>query len=311
MYKRVAQVTILAGLTLSLVAGFTPGTVGTCLANENSFLESLGSNAQGREEYRDVVTGEVMVKIPEGSFLMGSGSGDSYEWPVHEVYLDGFLIDKYEVTNTAFCAFLNDMGNQEEGGTVWLDTESAFCLIENRDGSYQPKEGFDLYPVVEVTWYGARAYARWAGKRLPTEAEWEKAVRGGLVQSDYPWGNDKPQGQVNYSGYGGELLEQMPDFYDGRGPLPVGSFIANGYGLYDMVSNVFEWCADWYSADYYRVSPTNNPQGPEDGQERVVRMGSWHSTAWGLRCSGRYYMPPQDSNNSLGFRCARSLSEAD
>jgi len=309
MYRMVVQVSLIAAMVLTLGAGITHGAAQISPGNGHLVMGKLGENIQGYEEYQDEITGRIMVKIPEGSFLMGSSLGDSCERPVHETYLDEFLIDKHEVTNSAFCLFLNDRGNEREGGAAWLNIGSPFCLIEEKDGLFQPKTGFDLHPVVEVTWYGAAAYARWAGKRLPTEAEWEKAARGGLVQKHYPWGDEDPLGRVNYRGYHGEFMEKMPDFFDGRGPIPVGLVVVNGYGLCDMVSNVFEWCSDWYSPDYYAVSSRKNPKGPGDGELRVVRLGSWYSSPWGLRCSGRYYALPEDSNNSLGFRCAYSMVE--
>ena len=168
-----------------------------------------------------------MVLIPGGEFLMGSNYGGPDETPIHKVYLDAFYIDKYEVTKLQFSEFLNEKGNQEEGGVDWLDTSDEDCLIEYRDGKYQPKSGYENHPVIEVSWFGARAYAEWAGKRLPTEAEWEKAARGGLVGKKYPWGDSIDSSKANY----GENVGQT---------TPVGRYPPNNYGLYDMGGNVWE-----------------------------------------------------------------------
>ena len=129
-----------------------------------------------------------MVYVPGGTFQMGSTEGDDDEQPVHEVTLDGFWIDKYEVTNAQFVAFLNEKGNQEENGEEWLELEDVDCNIELTGGEFRPKNGYADHPVIEVSWCGARAYAEWVGGRLPTEAEWEKAARG-IDGQTYPWGN--------------------------------------------------------------------------------------------------------------------------
>lgn len=235
-----------------------------------------------------------MVLIPAGTFLMGSNDGDPDEKPVHEVYLDAYYIDKYEVINLQFSEFLNEKGNREEGGVSWLDTSDEDCLIEYRNGKYQPKSGYENHPVIEVSWYGARAYAEWAGKRLPTEAEWEKAARGGLVAKKYPWGDSIDSSKANY----GENVGQTTT--DGRYP-------PNNYGLYDMGGNVWEWVNDWYDEDYYSSSDSyRNPQGPNYGSERVIRGAGWSDDASYLRSASRSYVNPDSTSNHLGFRCAKS-----
>jgi len=234
-----------------------------------------------------------MVLIPAGEFLMGSEDGDDDEKPVHKIYLDAYYIDKYEVTNAQFSRFLNEKRNQEEGGATWLDIDDEECLIEYRNGRYQPKSGYDNHPVIEVSWYGARAYAKWAGKRLPTEAEWEKAARGGLVGKKYPWGDSIDSSKANYGGNVGHTT-------------PVGFYPPNGYGLNDMTGNVWEWVSDWYDRDYYSSSPHRNPQGPDSGSYRVARGGSWYRSARYLRSARRYYHYPHNAGSLLGFRCAKS-----
>jgi len=234
-----------------------------------------------------------MVLIPAGEFLMGSEDGDDDEKPVHKIYLDAYYIDKYEVTNAQFSRFLNEKGNQEESGATWLDIDDEECLIEYMNGRYQPKSGYDNHPVAEVSWYGARAYAKWAGRRLPTEAEWEKAARGGLLGKKYACGDSIDSSKANYGGNVGHTT-------------PVGSYPPNGYGLYDMTGNVWEWVSDWYDQDYYSSSPHRNPQGPDSGSRRVSRGGCWRNAARLLRCAGRDYRPPGNAAAGLGFRCAKS-----
>lgn len=235
-----------------------------------------------------------MVLIPDGEFLMGSNYGDPDETPIHKVYLDAFYIDKYEVTNLQFSEFLNQKGNQEEGGVAWLNTSDEDCVIEYRNGKYQPKSGYENHPVIEVSWFGAMAYAEWAGKRLPTEAEWEKVAIGGLAGKKYPWGDSIDSSRANY----GENVGQT---------TPVGRYPPNNYGLYNMGGNVCEWVSDWYGEDYYSSSDSyRNPQGPNYGSERVIRGAGWSHDARYLRCASRNYVNPDSTSNHLGFRCAKS-----
>ncbi len=244
--------------------------------------------------------GALMVLIPAGEFQMGSEDGSSDWRPVHAVYLDDFFIDVYEVTNTQFAEFLNARGNREEGGATWLDVNDEDARIQQRDGLWQVDSGYTDHPVVEVTWYGAQAYCDWRGARLPTEAEWEKAARGGLEGMSYPWGDEAPvctPGASNGAQYSS---------CDGR-TVPVGTFSANGYGLFDMAGNVWEWVADWYDSGYYNISPFENPLGPEKGTSRVLRGGSWYYIGESaLRIANRSRGAPADTNYYYGFRCARA-----
>ena len=211
-----------------------------------------------------------MVLIPAGEFLMGSNDGEDDEKPVHRVYLDAYYIDKYEVTNKQYREFVEATGHKT------------------------PRQwGEDNHPVLYVSWEDAVAYATWAGKRLPTEAEWEKAARGGLVGKEYPWGDGIDSGKANYKDNVGKTT-------------PVGSYPPNGYGLYDMAGNVWEWCSDWYDDDYYANSPSKNPQGPSSASCRVRRGGGWDTFARRLRCADRYYYYPGDMSYDLGFRCSKS-----
>jgi formylglycine-generating enzyme len=226
-----------------------------------------------------------MVFIPAGNFSMGSSSGNSDETPVHAVYLRSFWMDKYEVTNKKYKQFCDATGRS-------YPVDPIIGYFQN----------YPNYPVVDVTWSDAMAYAQWAGKRLPTEAEWEKAARGGLLGMKYPWGDENPVTRCNYGSYSGTLTNQMANFNAGRGTLPVGSFAANGYGLYDMAGNVLEWCADWYDGNYYSNSALNNPQGPGSGNGRVLRGGCWHSESNYIRCADRSNSPASP-DHVVGFRC--------
>lgn len=211
------------------------------------------STAMSQRDTRAAPAG--MALIPSGTFLMGSNDGESDEKPVHHVFVDAFYLDKYEVTVAQYQQFLN-ANPQRTSPENWGEQ------LRNPN-----------HPVVYVSWEDANAYARWAGKRLPTEAEWEYAARGGNTGlggkpiHKYPWGNDPSQDQANYTGTAGR--DQW------SGTSPVGSFPPNGYGLYDMAGNVWEWCADWYDENYYKGSPERNPKGPSQGNLRVLRGGSW------------------------------------
>jgi formylglycine-generating enzyme required for sulfatase activity len=237
---------------------------------------------------------EGMALIPAGEFEMGSSDGESDERPVHTVYLDAFYMDKYEVTNAQYARFLNDYGrNADAAGHELLNIDSEYCLIEKVGSTYRPQSGYENHPVIEVSWYGAAAYAQFYGKRLPTEAEWEKAARGGLVGKKYPWGDEAPEGKASFGG----------DWRVGRRKRtlkPVGSFAPNGYGLYNMAGNVLEWCADEYEKGYYSKSPKNNPKGPGVAvtfknndftivtSERALRGGGWDFNTSYLRCAYRH-----------------------
>jgi formylglycine-generating enzyme required for sulfatase activity len=249
--------------------------------------------------------GAVMVYVPGGTFEMGSTEGDDDEQPVHSVTLDSFWIDKHEVTNAQFAAFLNERGNQTEDGETWLDLQSEYCLIEQVDGEYRPKSGYDSHPVIEVTWYGARAYCEWAGARLPTEAEWEYAARGPQGNT-YPWGDTFDGERLNFCDVNCPNAWKDTGWDDGyERTAPVGSFEegASWCGALDMVGNVLEWVADWYQEDYYAVSPDSNPLGPETGKYRVLRGGSWNTIQDRVRSAYRDRDYPVNSVDVRGFRC--------
>ena len=252
-----------------------------------------------------------MVLIPAGSFEMGSddAEADADERPVHTVHLDAFYMDVYEVTNAQFKAFV-DANPQWQKHNIDAKFHSSRSYLLQWSGNDYPAGSAD-YPVVEVTWYAAMAYAEWAGKRLPTEAEWEYAARGGLVGKKYPWGDAEPTlADANY-GY-----DEDGDRRETR--ISIGSYAANGYGLYDMAGNVWEWCLDAYDADFYAAS--DNSRNPIAGGEvdnfttiptdplRVLRGGSWYSSAQGLRVANRGWETPSSAYIFFGFRCVRPVA---
>ena len=250
---------------------------------------------------------EGMVLIPAGEFRMGSNSGSSNEKPVHSVYVDAFYMDKYEVTNAQYAAFLNAKGKHTESGKTWLNIGAARARIEYVAGVYRAKGGYENHPVTYVSWHGAVAYSKWKGKRLPTEAEWEKAARGNLSGLTYPWGNSVDSSKANYN-------NRIKD------TTAVGKYTANGYGLYDMAGNVWEWCLDEYNSGFYALSPSQNPLSGANSirwildnytgvnSSRVLRGGSWLDSAQVVRVATRSNGTPTRTYSYLGFRCARAVT---
>jgi len=260
--------------------------------------------------------GAEMVLISAGEFQMGDhfNEGESDELPVHTVFLDAFMIDKYEVTNAQYAEFLNAYGkNVDAMGHKLIEINHDCCFIEKVGDTYKPSAGYENHPVVVVSWYGAATYAQFYGKRLPTEAEWEKAARGGLVGKRYPWGDDIDPTKANYDrdGSRGWSVAEMLTYLKS-----VGSFPPNGYGLHDVAGNVWEWCADEYDSGYYSRSQKKNPKGPgivvtftnDDFTNitsgRVLRGGFWSNPPSALRCTERRYINPNAAYYYLGFRCS-------
>jgi formylglycine-generating enzyme required for sulfatase activity len=223
--------------------------------------------------------GAPMVLIPAGPFPMGSEEVADEE-PIHEVELDAFYLDRFEVTTARYAKFLEATGIKPP--RHWEEVNLA------RDGRR---------PVVGVSWDAAAAYCRWVGKRLPTEAEWEKAARG-TDGRRFPWGNEPPTaergnfGRQPWKGY--ETLHEVGSHPLGRSP----------YGVEDMAGNAWEWVADWYDVRYYGKSPKRNPPGPADGVERVVRGGGWNYDGVFARAADRNRDAPDTEINTFGFRCA-------
>ena len=228
------------------------------------------------------------------------------EWPAHLVEMDGFWIDRNEVTNRQFTAFLNDYGEIPQGERRWADPESDHFAIQKVDGVYQPEPGYADHPVVEVSWLGAAAYCRWVDARLPTEAEWEYTARGpeGLR---YPWGDEFESARLNYCDASCELGVADSTFSDGYGrTAPVGSFPGGDSwcGAQDMAGNVMEWVSDWHGE--YPAERQVNPRGPLFGRKRVLRGGSWFDGLDYVRSANRYGWFPEETHTYWGFRCATS-----
>ncbi|MEJ2871443.1 formylglycine-generating enzyme family protein [Actinomycetospora sp. OC33-EN08] len=279
------------------------------------------------------------MTIPGGRFAMGDHAGEGYpddgERPVHDVALAPFLLDATTVTNAAFARFVKETGyvtDAERWGSsavfhlvVTGDRADVLNAVDDapwwlavRDACWRRPEGPGSsvgdranHPVVHVSWQDANAYCAWAGKHLPTEAQWEYAARGGLTGARFPWGDDLGDGR------------RWPlNIWQGRFPTentaedgflttaPVKSFRPNGYGLWQMVGNVWEWCADRFSPGYYAVSPVDDPAGPQEGVARVMRGGSYlchDSYCYRYRVAARSANTPESSSGNLGFRCANPI----
>ena len=250
-----------------------------------------------------------LVLVPAGFFTMGSDDGKEDEMPPHRVFLDAFYIDRFEVTNRLFAAFLNHQRRyRDDAGLEYLDLDDPDVEI-----SVQPGRGFVARddaaerPAVEVTWVGANAYCQWAGLRLPSEAMWEKAARG-TDQRTYPWGEGISRELANY-GKEGCCGGDDTDGYEFSSPVGAFETGISPYGVHDMAGNVWEFVMDWYDATYYERSPLRNPEGPETGLVRVLRGGSFGSDPRRLRTTDRSGLPPTPSYRLIGFRCA--AAEAD
>jgi formylglycine-generating enzyme required for sulfatase activity len=260
----------------------------------------------GREKYACKGTCQTrhpshMVHIPAGAFLMGSAEGSPAEMPEHAVDVSGFWLDRTPVTNAAYAEFTQATGYitcVEQEGSAWAYWDGNYQCVPGLDWRTFATPGRDDHPVVLVTWFDAIAYCDWAGARLPTEAEWEKAARGGLIAARFPWGDGIPdETRSNFA----VAPSNLP------GTAPVQGFPANRFGLYDMVGNVWQWCSDWYSESYYGQSSLVDPRGPVSGTTRIRRGGAWNVIQpFRLRCANRGAMLPSKTATNIGFRCARN-----
>ncbi len=232
-----------------------------------------------------------MVPIAAGNFVRGSSleAGRDDERPRRTIYLEAFMIDQYEVTNARYLDFITATGHLEP-------------LNVYGTGSLFDVQGIEDLPVVQVTWHDAADYCQWVGKRLPTEAEWEKAARGTDARS-YPWGDAPPSpNHVNFNRDWETTGTLSP-----VGSLPQG---VSPYGVHDMSGNVREWVQDWYAKEYYRVAPNRNPRGPETGLLKVIRGGSWHSFESDIRTAARGKGGFALKTHGIGFRCAKDVPSA-
>ncbi len=243
--------------------------------------------------------GMLMVYVPAGEFSMGSNDENPDEKPMHTVSLDAYWIDKTEVTNAMYAVCV-------EKGACQPPSYSG----SNTRGSYYRDAQYAGYPVIYVDWNKAQAYCQWAGVRLPTEAEWEKAARG-MDGRNYPWGNTFDGSKANYCDRNCSndwvADKNQDDGYAETSPVGAYPSGASPYGALDMAGNVWEWVNDWYGETYYSESPLQNPQGPSSGSYRVLRGGSWYSSEDVLRSAIRNGLDPTNTNNNNGFRCSRLL----
>ncbi|MFN3681425.1 MAG: formylglycine-generating enzyme family protein, partial [Nitrospira sp.] len=236
--------------------------------------------------------GAQMVLVPAGSFPMGvplgERDGGEDEYPRHEVFVDAFFIDVFEVTNGRYFEFVKSTGHRvplhpkDQTRSLWRGDTITDSLADR--------------PVINVDWYDAAAYCAWAGKRLPTEAEWEMAAKGPSDRR-YPWGNVEPTAKhLNYN----------QRWIGEKTLMPVGSYEAgkSPYGVYDMAGNVWEWVNDWYDPQYYAKSPSKNPRGPVTGTKKVIRGAGWQNETPTVRVFTRLGVDPSMRNESTGFRCA-------
>jgi len=243
-----------------------------------------------------------MMLVPAGSFRMGNetGAGEPDEYPVHTVYLDDFYIDKYEVTNAQYRRFVKETGYRAPVAYKRVEGEWQACFRPWASSSFNRSD----QPIVCVSWEDANAYCRWAGKRLPTEAEWEKAARGGLISAPPARsGNFADETFKKHFSYMSIFTGYNDGFYYAA---PVGCFESNRYGLKDMLGNVWEWCSDWYDKGYYASSPEKEPTGPAIGGMRVVRGGAWFTPMSDVRIANRGCAEPAYWYIGVGFRCAKS-----
>ena len=264
-----------------------------------------------------------MRLVPAGRFLRGSDKAASADArPAHAVTLAAYSIDAYEVTNREFASFVDATGYRtiaERLGYsyVFRPEHSNWQKVAGADWRHPQGPDDSLltkpyFPVVHVCWFDAKAYARWAGKRLPSEAEWERAARGNLHDMQFPWGNEELDAGRRRANYWRSGVQPN----DITGPpriQAVGKYAPNNLGLYDFAGNVWEWCGDWYAADEYQRAASDNPHGPETGTERVARGGSWVGSSDGpieIMVHHRGHFPPEFSASHLGFRCVQDVDTA-
>ena len=280
------------------------------------------------------------VRLPGGEFAMGDAFNEGYssdgERPVHSVRVPAFHIDETVVTNAEFTSFVNETGyvtdseiygssavfhlvvaapavdvlGQSAGAPWWINVAGAdWRHPEGPDSTLAARQN---HPVVHVSWQDAQAYCAWAGKRLATEAEWEFAARGGLAGRRFAWGDElTPNGRWMCNIWQGDFPRSNTKEDGYLTTAPVRRYRPNGYGLSNMAGNVWEWCADWFSSDYYTVSPTEDPHGPMQGEERVMRGGSYlchNSYCHRYRVAARASNTPDSSSGNLSFRAANDSS---
>ncbi|MFD0772235.1 formylglycine-generating enzyme family protein [Bacillus sp. CGMCC 1.60114] len=306
---------------------------------QDTVIMEESANLFAGEQYHE----EDMVRIEGGEFLMGTNEKEGFpadgEGPIRKVKVKSFLMDRFAVTNTKFLEFVTATNYKTDAekygwsfvfyklissetakhvkhvptGTSWWGVvEGAYWFRpEGPDSNMNDRMN---HPVVHISWNDAIAYCKWAGKRLPTEAEWEYAARGGLVQKRYPWGDELQPGGEHYCNIWQGNFPVENTILDGYlGTAPVDVFRPNGYGLYNMVGNVWEWCSDWFSPNFHINGPKDNPQGPHKGKAKSMRGGSYlchESYCNRYRVAARTSNTPDSSTGNIGFRCVKDLSRS-
>lgn len=312
---------------------------GCCSPSRNRFRGACFDNSS-RIEPQFKSSKKDMNYIEGGEFMMGTQSKDSFpadgERPVHKVYVDSFYMDTCTVTNEDFSQFMKDTNYKTDAEKFgwsfvfysFLSAETAkkvkhivqntpwWCVVEGAHWACPEGEDSTIanrmnHPVVHVSWNDALEYCKWAGKRLPTEAEWEFSARGGLEQKEHPWGNDlNPDGQHHCNIWQGKFPNEntIDDGYSGTAPAK--SFPENGYGLYNMTGNVWEWCSDWFTKSIHNRGGQKNPQGPHSGETKLIKGGSYlchKSYCNRYRVSARSSNTPDSSTGNMGFRCVADV----
>ena len=299
----------------------------------------LGSSRKASGERTRVTTGSIegMIRLDGGRFLMGTESAEGFpadgEGPVREVTLDGFYMDTCAVTNRQFTEFVRATGYKTEaerfGWSFVFQGHVPKVIVEARvrgaawwckidEASWRRPEGPDSnidsreeHPVTHVSWNDAVEYCRWASKRLPTEAEWEYAARGGLEQQTYPWGDElTPSGRHLCNIWQGEFPTHDTGEDGYSAPAPVRTYPPNSYGFYTIVGNAWEWCSDWFDPSYHVTATRRNPVGPAQGSARVMKGGSYlchKSYCNRYRVAARTSNTPESSTTNISFRCVRDL----
>jgi len=248
--------------------------------NSNLFSQNIDTN---------------MIFIKGGIFKMGNSNNEANDEKIHKVKISDFYVSKYEITNNQFVEFLNDSGNQVENNAFWILLSGTWrdekCRIYLEDSIYKIEKGYEYFPVLFVSWYGAAAYCRYKGGRLPTEAEWEYLAKGGKYENDSLF--------LEYDK--NIICYQNSDLK----PNKVASKKSNVLGIYDILGNQAEWCSDWYSMDYYKNSKFKNPKGEIKGQQKVYRGGSWYSKIENISLTDRRAENPATNNITIGFRIVK------
>ncbi|MEN8121955.1 MAG: SUMF1/EgtB/PvdO family nonheme iron enzyme [Bacteroidota bacterium] len=250
-----------------------------------------------------------LIFVKGGSFRMGNKTGEKDEIPIHKVKLSDFYIKKYEVTNADFVQFLNEKGNQYEDHSYWIDMDGKWrglkCRVYKNDNKFFVEEGYENHPVNFVSWYGANSYCKWKGGRLPTEAEWEYASTSSATHSrgsaTYSKGRNIQNLNINideYAWYSGNSNNEINK---------VGSKKPNALGIHDMQGSLWEWCSDWYDAEFYSKSKRKNPQNIGKADFKVIRGGSWANDKAMLRITNRNALNQNVNKINLGFRIVYDL----